>query len=43
MPILGAKNIKQVESNINATKLKLPDKEYKGLSDLSLNLDLERY
>jgi len=43
IPIPGAKNIEQVESNINATKFKLTEKEIHKLSNLTQNMDLWIY
>ena len=40
IPILRAKNIKQVKSNIEATKFRITDKECDKLSDLTKNIDL---
>jgi aryl-alcohol dehydrogenase-like predicted oxidoreductase len=43
IPIPAAKNVEQVESNINAASFKLESEEYKQLSEVSKDLDLERY
>ncbi|MCG3221088.1 MAG: aldo/keto reductase [Candidatus Heimdallarchaeota archaeon] len=43
IPIPGAKSSKQVESNINATKFSLTNKEINELSDLTQNMDLWRF
>ncbi|MHA2249038.1 MAG: aldo/keto reductase [Candidatus Kariarchaeaceae archaeon] len=42
-PIPGAKNIEQVQSNIDATKFRLTDEEFNNLSSLSQDIDLWRY
>jgi len=43
MPIPGAKNVKQVESNINSTMFQLTNDEIKELSNLTQNMDLWIY
>jgi len=40
IPIPGAKNVSQVESNINATSFKLTEGEMEELSNITKNLDL---
>ncbi len=43
IPIPGAKNVKQVESNINATKFKLTEQEINELSKITQKIDLWRW
>jgi aryl-alcohol dehydrogenase-like predicted oxidoreductase len=42
-PIPGAKNIEQVQSNIDSTKFRLTDEELNNLSNLSQDIDLWIY
>ena len=43
IPILGAKSVEQVESNINATKFKLTEEEINELSNITQTIDIWRY
>lgn len=43
IPIPGAKNVKQVISNINATMFQLTNKEINELSNLTQNVDIWRF